>query len=167
MIAFFRIAVVAHPLCPRWCKLAAMVEKVHGYKKHEDGGLFEFAIGKVRENGGVLEHPAGSAAFHTYGLPCLQGHAVWSPTLCGGYVTEVDQCAYGHLARKRTWLYAYGIDPSRLPSLKKGGIATKIVSYANHRIFRNGVQRLSKKGRNATPEKFAKMLISIAKIVRR
>lgn len=60
--------VVAHPPCQRWCRLAAFVEKVYGYPKHEDGGTFVHALETVRRNGGVLEHPAFSDAWAFHGI---------------------------------------------------------------------------------------------------
>jgi hypothetical protein len=53
--------VVAHPPCSRWCQYAGLVQARYGYRKGDDGGTFEAALGAVRTWGGVLEHPAFSA----------------------------------------------------------------------------------------------------------
>ena len=55
--------VVAHPPCQRWCRLAGLIEARWGHKRGEDGGTFAAALAAVRLWGGVLEHPAYSAAW--------------------------------------------------------------------------------------------------------
>ena len=102
--------VVAHPPCQRWCQLAPLVESLRGerFAVGEDGGCFAAALAAVRKFGGVLEHPALSLAWSRYGLP-RPTPGGWSSTFDDpGYVTEVSQVAYGHAARKRTWLYLVG-----------------------------------------------------------
>src|SRR5215472_11710687 len=61
--------VVAHPPCQRWCLLAGLVEHMYGYKRGDDGGTFAAALESVRRFGGVLEHPAYSAAWAEFDLP--------------------------------------------------------------------------------------------------
>jgi hypothetical protein len=103
--------VVAHPPCQRWCQLAALVEALYGYKQGDDGGTFAAALKAVRTWRGILEHPAYSRAWTRYELP-RPVRGVWTRSLLDpGYVTEVSQSAYGHAARKRTWLYYVGDDP--------------------------------------------------------
>ena len=103
--------VVAHPPCARWCLLAGFVEAVYGYKRGEDGGCFEAALRAVRAYGGVLEHPAYTKAWPAHGLP-EPVLGTWTRTLFDpGWVTEVWQVAYGHRARKKTWLYYVGRNP--------------------------------------------------------
>ena len=62
-------AVVAHPPCSRWCRLAGLVEARWGHKRGEDEGCFASALANVRRVGGVLEHPAYSDAFKAFNLP--------------------------------------------------------------------------------------------------
>ncbi len=102
--------VVAHPPCNRWGQLARVNFARWGTKLGEDGGCFVAALDAVRAFGGVLEHPAHTLAWRTYGLPRPRPGSWQQPFDDDGYVTEVSQVAYGHLARKRTWLYAYGVD---------------------------------------------------------
>lgn len=100
--------VVAHPPCARWCQLASVNEARWGAKIGEDGGCFEAALRAVRRFGGVLEHPAYSLAWSHYMLP-VPTRGLWVRSLWDeGWVTEVSQSAYGHKARKRTWLYLVG-----------------------------------------------------------
>lgn len=71
-------AVVAHPPCARWCRLAGLVEARWGHKRGDDGGCFASALANVRRCGGVLEHPAWSDAWHTFGLPNPRPDGGWS-----------------------------------------------------------------------------------------
>jgi len=101
------VPVVAHPPCSKWSPLAHINKgRLPGYHIGDDGGCFAHALDAVRRWGGVLEHPAGTLAWHPHGLPRPM-RGCWSlPDQWGGCVTEVDQGTYGHIARKRTWLYA-------------------------------------------------------------
>jgi hypothetical protein len=105
--------VVAHPPCARWCQLAGLVEAVHGYKRGDDGGCFAAALAAVRKWGGVLEHPAESQAWRHFDLPRppLVG---WATNIFGGWSAYVEQDRYGHVTRKPTWLYVYGVEPRDL-----------------------------------------------------
>jgi len=106
--------VVAHPPCARWCQLASVNLARYGTPIGDDGGTFAAALAAVRRWGGVLEHPAYSLAWSHYGLP-VPMRGGWSQSLDDpGLVTELSQVVYGHPARKRTWLYAVGIDPAAL-----------------------------------------------------
>jgi hypothetical protein len=107
--------VVAHPPCAKWCRLAPLnASRLDGYVVGDDGGCFAAALDAVRRFGGVLEHPALSCAWGAFALP-KPGTRGWTTTFDDpGYTTEVAQVAYGHAARKRTWLYAVDCD---LPAL--------------------------------------------------
>ncbi len=106
--------VVAHPPCQKWCQLAPLnASRIDGYLVGDDGGCFAAALAAVRKFGGVLEHPAYSLAWPAFGLP-VPGRSGWTQSFDDpGYVTEISQVAYGHAARKRTWLYLVG-EPVRL-----------------------------------------------------
>jgi hypothetical protein len=110
--------VVAHPPCARWSRLAGFTEARVGYKRGEDGGCFEAALRAVREFGGVLEHPAYSAAWARYDLPKPQWHGGWTLSLADeGASCYVEQGRYGLPVKKATWLYAVGVE---LPELRWG-----------------------------------------------
>lgn len=102
--------VVAHPPCARWCMLAGFVESFYGYKRGEDGGCFKSALRSVQKYGGVLEHPAYSAAWKKFKLPRPDRHGGWIHD-GKGYSCHVDQGHYGHPAKKSTWLYYVGKKP--------------------------------------------------------
>src|SRR5580692_11483753 len=106
--------VVAHPPCQRWCRFwHGSTRKPHQFKLGDDKGCFAAALAAVRRWGGVLEHPAFSYAWPKFGLP-RPPRAGWVKTICGGWVAQVSQGAYGHKARKLTWLYFFG--PGTPPS---------------------------------------------------
>ncbi len=171
--------VVAHPPCERWGRYwygsPGQVARGAARKvKGDDGGCFAAALAAVRRWGGVLEHPEGSAAWATFGLIAPNRHGGW--TAAGdfqGWTCCVDQGAYGHRARKATWLYAAGVE---LPSLVWGktvGDYTRLeAGYHSAEERRKAVRGpatiewLPKKLRAATPVAFRDLLLSIAATAR-
>lgn len=150
--------VVAHPPCSVWCQLARLNEARYGHKVGDDGGCFASALASVRRFGGVLEHPAFSLAWPAHGLP-RPVRGTWTEG-AGGWVTEVSQGAYGHRARKRTWLYAVGSRPAALDWSEPPPSAT--CSYLkNH--GGGDMPRLTKREAKATPIPFRDALLSIAR----
>lgn len=173
--------VVAHPPCQRWGRYwfggpSAKVRRRLG----DDGGTFAAALAAVRRWGGVLEHPADSHAWAAFGLnspPRTGGWVVadWS----GGWTCCVEQGAYGHRARKATWLYVSGID---LPSLRWGKAPGNFERLddgyrsaedrraaradGRHRLARTS-PRPSDRDRLATPPAFRDLLLTMARSVQR
>jgi hypothetical protein len=152
--------VVAHPPCGRWCGMARMNERRWGAKVGEDGGCFALALACVRRWGGVLEHPARSIAWTTFGLtkPTQEG---WNKVSKCEWVGEVWQSAYGHKATKRTWLYYIGNQPPLAFRLLRprgthqigGGI------YTGNRLL----PRMNGKETHLSPVSFAKYLVRLAR----
>ncbi len=154
--------VLAHPPCQLWVNFAALNFKRYGGEHNRpgnDGGCFEAALTWVQTWGGVLEHPAGSNAWPAHDLPRPSGIG-WSRYLTPDgecWVCEVWQSAYGHPARKRTWLYYVGDRPpfelrwDREPGTHQVGWFDRIKPT------------LSKKAASATPPAFAEELIKLAK----
>lgn len=108
------LPVVAHPPCQLWVNFAALNFKRYGGEHNRpgnDGGCFASALANVRRCGGVLEHPAFSKAWKAHGLTPPMGIG-WVCTGPREWVCEVWQSAYGHPARKRTWLFYCGDVPS-------------------------------------------------------
>lgn len=171
--------VVAHPPCSRWCRLAGLVEARWGHKKGDDDGCFASALESVRRWGGVLEHPAHSDAFKAFALPIPQRGGGWTRGLCGGWSCYVEQGRYGHLAKKSTWLYVYGVEP--LPRLRwrdsakreqeraeASGRARYLVSWCgNHVSEFEDRPRLGKKAASNTPPEFRDELLRIARLADR
>ncbi len=161
----YECPVVAHPPCHLWVNMAALNWKRYGrqlpawYPGGDDGGCFASALQDVREFGGVLEHPAGSHAWGEHKLIAPR-HEGWDggPTCDGRWqgVCEVWQSAYGHAARKRTWLlYCGKRPPFELNWAREPG--THQVGW-----FDRNKPTLSKRAASATPEAFARTLIDLA-----
>jgi hypothetical protein len=166
--------VVAHPPCERWGRYwfggPTIVRENRPYLvKGDDGGCFESALASVRKWGGVIEHPEGSHAWRAYELitPPRDGAWVVADWL-GGWTCCIEQGAYGHRARKATWLYACGV---ALPSLRWGRAQGKFDLLDVHarskeeraRLVKTVIcQQMSKRQRKATPLPFRDLLISIA-----
>lgn len=164
--------VVAHPPCHLWVNFAALNFKRYGGEHNEpgmDGGCFAFALAAVRKWGGVLEHPAFSNAWDAYGLTrpprdMIAGTDVdWTGWLRVGvaeWTCEVWQSAYGHKARKRTWLYYVGerapndMEWSREPGTHQVGWFDRIKPT------------LSKAKASESPVAFAEALIELARCSR-
>jgi hypothetical protein len=152
--------VVAHPPCSSWCQLAPVNQKRYGHKVGDDGGCFAAALAAVNKWGGVLEHPADSYAWPAFGL-LRPSRGAWQRSLDGAWVTEVCQRAYGHRARKRTWLYYRGEStPPELDWSCPEPEAT--VSFlCNHGD--SGLPRLSKREAKTTPPAFLEVLLRLAR----
>lgn len=164
--------VVAHPPCERWGRYwsggpSAKVRRLKG----DDLGCFDRALWAVRNFGGVLEHPAHSAAWPYYRLapPFEKG---WSSSSdgSGAWVCHVHQGHYGHSADKATWLYVKARRP--LPELIWGpcegklrmdeGFHSKEERAAARSAGKKPIPRLSKAENIHTPIPFRNLLISIA-----
>lgn len=157
--------VVAHPPCDRWNLLSAVNHKRWGYGIDDaaDEGRFEFALAAVRRWGGVLEHPAETRAFKRYRIPePVSGAGGWQLTIDGDWVTEVNQAAYGHRARKRTWLLYHGETPP--PALDWRDVhGTHRVGFGFPADTDRPLPRIKQKEALATPAAFRDLLISIAR----
>jgi hypothetical protein len=152
--------VVAHPPCQLWVNFAALNYKRYGGEHNRpgnDGGCFASALASVRRCGGVLEHPAFSRAWvaHDLQIPVV---GKWRQDFrTDDWVCEVWQSAYGHPARKRTWLLYSGRQPpadmdwSRKPGTHQVGWFDRIKPT------------LSKKDANKTPLAFRNALIALAR----
>lgn len=159
--------VVAHPPCARWCRLAGLVEARWGHRRGEDDGCFASALSSVRRFGGVLEHPAYSDAWRTFGLGWPPRSGGWVEADGLGWTCHVEQGRYGHPAKKATWLYAVGCD---LPELRWGSVADQrsaaLVSWCgNHVASGERRPRVGKAAAARTPEPFRTALLALARSV--
>lgn len=178
--------VVAHPPCARWGRYARGGPRYHGrFAVGADDGCFAAALASVRRWGGVLEHPEGSHAWRWHDLtPPTRGGGWTAADLSGGLWTRsVAQGAYGHQARKQTWLLVSGCAlpdlaemPQRHhpPAVSRLWRTPKNMSSADRDARRAALaaigaaspECMSRRQREATPEGFRDLLISIARTKR-
>lgn len=152
--------VVAHPPCGPWPSLR------HLHSRPDERGLGLLAVEQVRRFGGVLEQPAGSRLWDAAGLPTT------SVCSADGYALLVEQCSWGHVARKKTWLWLVGVDRSlALSGLRSGGKPTHWVSGGRNcktgGSVPPGIKVCSAQQRRRTPVAFAEWLLSLARQARR
>lgn len=152
-------SVVAHPPCTNYGALRhlALVN---------DADCGPIAVQQVRAFGGVLEHPAHSKLWERCCLP-LPGALT---DAFGGYTLFVEQVAWGHVARKRTWLYFVRIDAAFvLRTMRMGGKPTHWVSGGGTGRGRTppGIKVCSAQQRRRSPVAFAEWLVDCAGKVNR
>jgi len=132
--------VVCHPPCRGWSNLRHLAQP--------RPGELNCALNSIvfaRRFGGVVEHPSNSLIWDYLPQPGLRDEY-------GGFVMHVDQCWWGHPARKRTGLYMVGIKPRDVPP------------YTFDNPPRTTVEKQWSSERMATPEQFARWLVAIAKL---
>lgn len=156
--------VVAHPPCGPWGRLR------HLYRGDEHP-LALVALAQVRRWGGVLEHPQWSRLWAAGDIPkpgC--GYDIF-----GGQSILIDQCRFGHPARKWTWLYLVGAPiveagsypPPREPTHWISGGRGRAGKKAKTTPVPPGIKICSAQQRRRTPPAFAEWLVSLAESVRR
>lgn len=150
--------VVAHPPCGPWGRLRHF-SRGSGYD------CAPIAVDQVRRFGGVLEHPSSSLLWRHCRLPPPSGFAdEW-----GGYSVEVCQVDWGHVARKRTWLYCVGVPrsalvfpPSREPTHWIAGCHGRAGKISKSTPVPPGIRACSAQQRRRTPPAFAEYLVGLA-----
>lgn len=155
--------VVAHPPCGAWGSLSHL-------HRRSDSDCALPAVMAVNLFGGVLEQPARSRMFRTFGLPA-PGEAPEPST--GGRTYEVQQVAWGHVARKKTWLYVVGVpDEVVRADIRLGRTPTHWVSGGRKHTRKGsggvvppGIKVCSAQQRRRTPPAFAEWLVAIARSV--
>lgn len=164
--------VVAHPPCGPWGALRHMVVPNRA-RRLADSELGPIAVDQVRRFGGVLEQPAGSKLWDHCGLPAANPVGdIWRHPGDGyGFAVEVEQVAWGHPARKKTWLYIVGPGrPEVAVGMRTGGVPTHWVSGGRKRsrkgrggVVPPGIKVCSAQQRRRTPVAFAEWLVSLAR----
>lgn len=164
--------VVAHPECQQWGRYARS-HPILGSKYRtggEDGGMFGFALSCARVFGGIVEHPAYSRAWESHALTAPPHTGGWiKADRFGGWTCHVEQGHYGHFSRKKTWLYAKGV---QLPDLIWGEAEQRLPAYAVERYGYEKARRIGVMAavggknktriRNGTPDRFRDLLIATA-----
>lgn len=168
--------VVAHPPCQRWGRFwHGSTRKPHQFKLGDDGGCFLAALCALDDFGGVLEHPCDSHAWGAFGINKPPRSGGWIDAGFDMWTCCVYQGHYGHLSGKPTWLLAAGVRREHLPGLIWGKTAQRIHPRA---LELHGYEKGRRIGmmamvggkdktriRNATPEPFRDVLLSIARSV--
>lgn len=159
--------VVAHPPCGPWGQLRQFCKRMH------EADCAPTAIESARKWGGVVEHPAWSRLWHVMRLPRPDE----LPDEHGGFTVEVDQVSWGHVARKRTWLYVVGAARARVvSSIRTGGVASHWIRGSRIRTASNahsgglvpdGIKICSAQLRRRTPPAFAAWLVDLARSAHR
>lgn len=148
------LPVVAHPPCGPWSSLRSL-------SRETTKDCAPHALEQVRRFGGVLEHPRGSTFFDHAGLP-RPGRL---PDAFGGMTFEVSQCDWGHVARKRTWLYVVGLRgsmPSAPPPREPTHWASGVHTVGARGKPPAGIKICSAEQRRRTPPAFAAWLVDVA-----
>jgi hypothetical protein len=160
-----RYPVVAHPPCQLWGRFANVNYARWGGEHNKPGndqGCFESALASVNRCGGVLEHPAFSDAWKAYGLPRPDKDVLGWQNYDGLWVCEVWQSAYGHAARKRTWLFYRGERaPADLSWERCDG--SHQIGFHDQRGKDRNKPTLSGRRASATPPLFRDALLRIAR----
>jgi len=150
--------VVCHPPCRTWGRLSHLATNA----RPNEASLALWSIEKIKENGGILEHPAGSRLFGKH-LP-----DVGETDEHGGFTILVDQYDFGHVAHKKTKLYICGIDRSQLPELPP---EDKTLHYCEKGKLRSicgnvkGTTRCTQYQREYTPEKLIDYFENVLNII--
>lgn len=159
-------AVVSHPPCGPWGGLRHM-RVPNRERRDQDAACGPVAVEQVRRWGGVLEQPARSKLWEHCSIPTPPN----ADTV--GFAIEVEQVAWGHPARKKTWLYIVGVDRS-LVSPRAGGVPTHWVSggrslsrKGSGGVVPAGIKVCSAQQRRRTPIAFAQWLVSLARLAQR
>lgn len=150
-------SLIAHPPCRGWGYF-------HRFAKPEphELALSPFAVEKVREQGGVIEHPVGSRLWK---VEALELPPVGKEDRWGGITIRVNQVDWGHPANKATLLYIAGLSAAGLPPMPPRGTPTHVIesNRANRRANLPHLPYLPKSQREHTPPAFAAWLIEVAR----
>lgn len=156
------MSIVAHPPCRAWGQLRHMAKP-----RPDEKELALFAVEKVRQFGGVIEHPAKSTLWPVAGLPEPGQRDNW-----GGWTLPIYQSWWGHKADKATRLYIVGCEPNEIPDMPLLlGDATHVVGNGGRRKGGARVRKgdrgwkpeITKAEREHTPEALAQWLCELAR----
>ena len=150
--------VVAHPPCGPWSKTRHLCNAA----TLATADCAIEAVGFVRRNGGVLEHPANSRLWAEIDLPKVHTFGL---DKYGGWTAYVEQVDWGHCCVKPTWLYLVGI-PKELVVAEMDrrdgkGVATHCVCTGPRQLKRLPVA--SKPFKRRSPPAFAAWLVQLAR----
>lgn len=147
--------IIAHPPCRAWGQLSHMAKP-----RPDEKELAIWSINKIREFGGVLEHPRASKLWKHMNLPFGKEIDEF-----GGYTICINQSWFGHKAEKKTLLYICGVPQSELPIMPMNFNAIEycVTSSIRRSDPRSTKKRIGLKDREGTPLELALWLIEVAK----
>jgi hypothetical protein len=152
--------IVGHPPCRAWGQLRHFAKP-----RPDEKELATWCIDRIREEGGVLEHPIGSTLWPVKGLP-EPGHR----DQFGGWTYQAPQQWWGHLAEKWTRFYIVGIEPHEMPTvpLVLGEAERTMSGVTKEDLKKPGARpELLKKDREKTPPALAEWLVELARRTRK
>lgn len=146
------LPIIAHPPCRAWGQLSHLAKP-----RPDEKELAIWVIWKIRENGGILEHPLHSKLWGELALP--KGKEI---DKFGGFSLYIDQFWFGHKAKKPTLLYICGIKPDEIPEYPlRFETPTHLLTQWNSKTGKR-LPEVSKAEREATPVHLAEWLIKTA-----
>jgi hypothetical protein len=151
--------VVCHPPCRTWSNLSHLASRAIP----NESDLALWSVKKIRDNGGILEHPAASKLFGNH-LPDVD-----SGDIFGGFTILIDQYDFGHVAHKKTKLYFWGIDFNQLPCLPEKDRALHYCDKGKLRSIAGNVKgtvRCTQYQREYTPDKLIDYFEVVLDIIR-
>lgn len=147
-----RIPLIAHPPC----RLFSRLRKLSSANPLEKKCAY-FALARIRQFGGILEHPRSSTLWLNGGF-VLDG----SVDDYGGFLRSVNLSWFGFPAQKRTMLYFCGITPGQLPPFPINlNAITHVISSS--RI--SGKKELSSSYRSLTPKLMIDYFLEVMAII--
>lgn len=147
-----RSPLIAHPPCRLFSRLrsfstAPIRERLCAY----------YSISKVRQFGGIVEHPRSSLLWHTSNCN-LDG----SVDSYGGFLRSVNLSWFGFPAEKKTMLYFVGISPADLPPIPLLLNPPEMVINSSKK---SSLRELPKKSRSLTPPLMIDFFIQVLAII--
>ena len=125
----------------------------------DERDLAPWAVDRVREFGGVLEHPLRSRLWPEYGLPEPGDRDAF-----GGWTLPIHQHWWGHRAEKSTRLYIVGVHPHEVPDIPmKLGEPTHVIGDVGRASQGNNRPEVTKPEREHTPPDLARWLVELAR----
>jgi len=143
--------IVAHPPCRSWGQLRRFAKPRAGEPE-----LALWAAWMVRQEGGVLEHPARSRLWDAVGLPEPGERDKW-----GGWTLAAPQWWWGHECDKPTRFYVVGCEPSDAPEVPFSLGEAPCVQTHSHACRRRPQMKHAK--REVTPPALAEWLVELAR----
>ena len=147
-----RLPLIAHPPC----RLFSRLRKFSTAPAQEKKCAF-FALSKIRQFGGILEHPRSSLLWTTGNFD-LSGNV----DSYGGFLRSVNLSWFGFPCQKKTMLYFVGISPSQLPAFP---LCFDAITHQISSSKRKSLPEISKNSRSSTPVAMIAYFIQVIDII--